>query len=81
MKKNKLITPEGTKDYLFEEAVLRKTIENKLRDAFQFRGYHEVVTPSIEFLDVFNVPESGMPIEQMCIRDRRCRLRDFVRLV
>ena len=65
MKKNKLITPEGTKDYLFEEAVLRKTIENKLRDAFQFRGYHEVVTPSIEFLDVFNVPESGMPIEQM----------------
>jgi ATP phosphoribosyltransferase regulatory subunit len=61
----RLITPEGTKDYLFEEAVLRKNVENKLRDAFRFRGYHEVVTPSIEFLDVFDTNECGMPIEQM----------------
>lgn len=65
MNKNNLLTPEGTKDYLFEEAVLRRTIENKLRDAFYFRGYHEVVTPSIEFLDVFSIADNGMPIEQM----------------
>ena len=65
MNKNILITPEGTKDYLFEEAVLRKKIENKLRDAFQFRGYHEVVTPNLEFLDVFYAVQSGMPVEQM----------------
>lgn len=65
MNKNSLITPEGTKDYLFEEAVLRKKVENKLRDAFQFRGYHEVVTPNLEFLDVFHAAQSGMPVEQM----------------
>ena len=65
MTQNRLITPEGTKDYLFEEAVLRRNIENKLRDAFAFRGYHEVVTPALEFLDVFTTSENGMPIEQM----------------
>lgn len=61
----RLVTPEGTKDYLFEEAVLRKKVETRLRDAFQFRGYHEVVTPSIEFLDVFDTAECGMPVERM----------------
>lgn len=65
MGKNKWITPEGTKDYLFEEAVLRRQIENRLREAFELRGYHEVVTPSLEFLDVFQSEESGIPAEQM----------------
>lgn len=62
---NRLITPEGTKDYLFEEAVLRKNIENKLRDSFEFRGYHEVITPALEFLDVVTISENGMPVERM----------------
>lgn len=61
----RLITPEGTKDYLFEEAVLRKRVENKLSDVFLYRGYHEVVTPSIEFLDVFQGSATGVPIERM----------------
>jgi ATP phosphoribosyltransferase regulatory subunit len=65
MEKNKLITPEGTKDYLFEEAAVRKNVENKLRDSFHFRGYHEVVTPSLEFLDVFTTKENSIPVEQM----------------
>ncbi len=65
MKHRYLITPEGTKDYLFEEAVLKKRIENRLRDTFQFRGYHEVITPSLEYLDVFTKTESGIPVEQM----------------
>ncbi|WP_159438263.1 ATP phosphoribosyltransferase regulatory subunit [Massiliimalia massiliensis] len=65
MEKNKLVTPEGTKDYLFEEAVLRKKIETKLRDAFELRGYHEVVTPGLEFMDVFTTIENSIPVEQM----------------
>lgn len=65
MQKNHLITPEGTKDYLFEEAVLRKKIETSLRDAFYFRGYHEVITPSLEFMDVFNISQNAMPVEEM----------------
>ncbi len=61
----KLITPEGTKDYLFEEAVVRKQVENKLREVFSFRGFHEVITPTMEFLDVFNGFATGVPIEEM----------------
>jgi len=55
MVKNILITPEGTKDYLFEEAITRKNVEQKLRGFYEHRGFYEVVTPSLEFLDVFNV--------------------------
>ncbi|MBC8610258.1 ATP phosphoribosyltransferase regulatory subunit [uncultured Ruminococcus sp.] len=65
MDKNKLITPEGTKDYLFEEAVLRRQIETALKTSFELRGYHEVVTPSLEFLDVFTAMENSIPVEQM----------------
>lgn len=61
----KLITPEGTKDYLFEDAVLRKRVESKLSEVFLYRGYHEVVTPSMEFLDVFHGAATGVPIERM----------------
>ena len=65
MNRNQLITPEGTKDYLFEEAALRRHMEEKLREMFRFRGYHEVVTPSLEFLDVFSHGHNGLPVEQM----------------
>lgn len=65
MKKNQLITPEGTKDYLFEEAALRKNIEETLRGSFGMRGYHEVMTPSLEFLDVFTAQDNSIPTEQM----------------
>ncbi len=65
MSKNKLITPEGTKDYLFEEAILRDKVQNSLRRVFTLRGYYEVVTPGIEFLDVFGGTVSAIPLEKM----------------
>lgn len=65
MLKNQLITPEGTKDYLFEEAAARRSVENVLRRLFESRGFFEVVTPALEFLDVFSVRGRGIPFEQM----------------
>lgn len=65
MQKNQLITPEGTKDYLFEEAAARRNVEQKLRRVFENRGFFEVVTPALEFLDVFLVRGRGIPIETM----------------
>jgi ATP phosphoribosyltransferase regulatory subunit len=65
MNRNQLLTPEGTKDYLYEEATLRRSVEQKLRETFEFRGYHEVVTPSLEFLDVFSHGHNSLPMEQM----------------
>ncbi|MDO5125838.1 MAG: ATP phosphoribosyltransferase regulatory subunit, partial [Ruminococcus sp.] len=54
MKRYDLITPEGTRDLLFTECLARRTVENKLKDLFTGFGYSEVVTPGIEFYDLFS---------------------------
>ena len=52
MKKYNLITPEGTKDFLFEECLVRRKVENRLHGIFRSKGYSELITPSLEFFDV-----------------------------
>lgn len=75
MIKNRLITPEGTKDYIFEEAVTRKSVEEKLRNLFLHRGFFEVMTPGLEFLDVFSVKGHSIPVEYMYkLSDNKGRL-------
>ena len=53
MKKYDLLTPEGTRDLLFDESVARMTVEDKLQRLFKSYGYSEVITPGLEFYDVF----------------------------
>lgn len=53
MKRYDLITPEGTRDLLFEECLARRMVEDKLTTLFSRFGYSEVVTPGMEFYDVF----------------------------
>ena len=55
MKSFDLITPEGTRDLLFDECIVRRKEEQKLRDIFTSHGYSEVITPALEFYDVFNM--------------------------
>jgi len=54
MKKNDLITPEGTRDLLFNDCLARRAVESKLGKLFTDFGYSEVVTPGIEFYDLFS---------------------------
>lgn len=54
MKRNDLITPEGTRDLLFDECLARREAEGKLSSLFTGLGYSEVVTPGIEFYDLFS---------------------------
>lgn len=54
MKYNNLITPEGTRDLLFDECIARRSAEDKIHSIFKSRGYSELITPSIEFYDVFS---------------------------
>ncbi|MDR2559632.1 MAG: ATP phosphoribosyltransferase regulatory subunit, partial [Oscillospiraceae bacterium] len=61
MKKNNFITPEGTRDLLFEECKARREIETELMELFKNEGYSEVITPFLEFYDVF----TGFPQESM----------------
>ena len=46
MRNYDLITPEGTKDLLFGECIIRRNIENTLSWSFsRSRGYSEIITP------------------------------------
>ncbi|WOC33589.1 MULTISPECIES: ATP phosphoribosyltransferase regulatory subunit [Caproicibacterium] len=75
MKKNNRITPEGTRDLLFEECLARREVEHQLTAAFRMRGYNEVMTSGLEFYDVFDPESSGIPPEEMYkLTDRRGRL-------
>lgn len=75
MKKYNKITPEGTSDLLFEECHAHRYVENSLTEVFSSRGFHEVVTPGIEFYDVFNPEHSGISQDVMYkMTDRRGRL-------
>lgn len=65
MKNYDLITPEGTKDLLFDECIFRRDIENKLNNIFKDRAYSEVITPAFEFFDVFNLNSRYFPQESL----------------
>ena len=65
MKRYDLITPEGTKDLLFDECLSRRAVENKFAEIFKSHGYSEVVTTGIEFYDVFNKGSRSIPQEQL----------------
>ncbi len=65
MKNYDLITPEGTKDLLFGESVVRRKIEGTLLKLFKSRGYSEIITPGLEFFDVFNMKSRYFPQENL----------------
>ena len=59
MKKILKMTPEGTKDFLFAECYryglyLAQVIEK----VFVKGGFKRVITPALEFYDVFSIPSS-----------------------
>ncbi|MDR1754778.1 MAG: ATP phosphoribosyltransferase regulatory subunit [Eubacterium sp.] len=65
MKRYDLLTPEGTRDLLFEECIARRKVEEKLHKLFGGYGYSEVITPGIEFYDVFYSKKRYLSPENM----------------
>lgn len=59
------LTPPGTRDYLFEECAAAKAIERSVTAVFEAKGYQEVMTPGIEYYDMFTQAGSGIPQEQL----------------
>lgn len=75
MKKYNKITPEGTKDLLFEECLTHRHVERLLTRVFASHGYHEVITPGMEFYDVFHFDSAAIAQERMYkMTDKRGRL-------
>ena len=65
MKRYLKITPEGTKDFLFAECAAMDDVCGRIETVFAGRGFKRVITPGIEFYDVFSLPCSGIAQEDM----------------
>ncbi len=61
----KINTPEGTRDRLFAECMERRQAEAALVELFRRRGYAEVITPEVEYYDLFVQLGSPLPQEAM----------------
>ena len=59
------MVPEGTCDKLFKECEALRNVQNIMTGLFKSHGFSEVITPSLEFYDVFNGKASAMPQEMM----------------
>lgn len=62
---NDWLTPEGTRDLLFEECAAKREISERVTKLFENCGYSEVITPGLEFFDVFNGYTRQFPQEMM----------------
>lgn len=63
--KDRLVTPEGTRDLLFEDCIARHTVEDRIKEVLIPRGYAEVITPALEYYDVFNSGHYAIPQQEM----------------
>jgi ATP phosphoribosyltransferase regulatory subunit len=57
--------PEGIRDILFKDCANKITVEQKLREFYLKRGYLQIITPTIEFYDVFDSESVWMEQEKM----------------
>jgi len=67
--------PRGTKDFLPQEASLKREIERDTVDIFASWGYREVVTPTLEYLEVIEAGAgTNIRDELFLVQDRDGRL-------
>ena len=57
--------PRGTRDFLPDDMLKRRYLENKLREVFLSYGYREVQTPTFEHLELFTAKSGEGIIEEM----------------
>lgn len=53
MNRYKISTPEGTRDLLFASCRALRQTENAIRATLEDKGYSEIITPAVEYYDVF----------------------------
>lgn len=62
-KKN--VLPEGTRDLILDECVIKRSIERDIDGMFESWGYKEVITPTVEFYETFNNSSQSLNEEDM----------------
>lgn len=75
MNRFRISTPEGTRDLLFASCRALRQTENAIRTALEVCGYSEVITPAVEYFDVFAQANPELDQENMLkIIDRSGRI-------
>ena len=62
-KKNML--PEGTRDLILDECIVKRSLERDIDKIFEKWGYKEVITPTLEFYETFNYNSQTLREEDM----------------
>lgn len=74
MNRRKRSVPEGMRDLLFEECALKRRIERSMGCIFEAGGYREIITPALEYLELYSDTNS-LPAERMYkLFDRQSRI-------
>lgn len=63
--KKKNILPEGTRDLILDECIVKRAIERDIDDIFYKWGYKEIITPTVEFYETFNHDSQTLKEEDM----------------
>lgn len=72
MRDNKLYTPVGVRDILFQECDYKRHISHNIGEIFRCFGYQQVETPTFEYMEVFSDEKLGgtKPKEMIRFFDR-----------
>ncbi len=65
MNRFRISTPEGTRDLLVSSCRALRQTENAVREALEERGYSEIITPAVEYFDVFAQANPELDQDQM----------------
>ncbi|MCY6960496.1 ATP phosphoribosyltransferase regulatory subunit [Clostridium brassicae] len=65
MDKWKKYIPDGMKDILFEECRKKIFIQDNLNETYRLSGFSQVISPTLEFYDVFNFTNQPILQENM----------------
>lgn len=65
MGKWKRSIPDGTRDILFNHCAEKVNIQDCLKKVYIDRGFSEIITPTLEFYDVFDGDNAGIEQEKM----------------
>lgn len=59
------VLPEGTRDLILDECIIKKQLEREIDELFQKWGYKEVITPTVEYYETFNQNYNALREEDM----------------
>ena len=57
--------PEGTRDLILDECIIKRSLERDIDNIFEKWGYKEVITPTLEFYETFNYNSQTLREEDM----------------